>query len=71
MAAAKKTSFKRLGRAVSNFIALILSHSVRQILAIFSGVEFRDCIKVQKKKKKAVASCSRPSQNEKLGIFTS
>ena len=55
MATATKTSFQKWGRAVSNFIALILSHSVRQILAIFSAVEFWDCIKVQKKKKKAVA----------------
>ena len=55
MATATKTSFKNWGRAVSNLIALILSPSVRQILAIFSAVEFWDCIKVQKKKKKAVA----------------
>ena len=30
----------------------------------------KDCIKVQKKNKKVVVSCSRPQQNVKLGTFT-
>ena len=30
----------------------------------------KDCIKVQKKKKKVVVLCSRPRQNVKLGSFT-
>jgi len=37
---ATKTSLKNCSCAVSNFIALILSHSIRQNLAIFSGVEY-------------------------------
>ena len=41
------------------------------MLAIFSGVEFylKDRISVQEKKKEAVAFCSRPPQNLKLGTF--
>ena len=40
-ATATKTSVKNLRRAASNFIALnISSRSVRQILAIISGVDF-------------------------------
>ena len=31
---------KRLLKSASNFITLIISHLIRQILAIFSGVEF-------------------------------
>ena len=40
--------------AASNFIALIPSRLIRQMLATFFGVVFRlnDCIKVQEKKKK-------------------
>ena len=30
----------------------------------------KDCIKVQKKKKKVVVLCSRPRQNVNLGTFT-
>ena len=40
------------------------------MLAIFSGIEFKDCIEVQEKKKKFVALCLRPPQNVKLGMFT-
>ena len=42
MATATKTSLKKWSRAASKFIALILSRSIRQMLTIFSGVEFRD-----------------------------
>ena len=35
-----KTSLKKWSRAASNFIAFIPSRSIRQILAIFTGVEF-------------------------------
>ena len=35
-----KTSLKKWSRAASNLMALILSLSVRQMLAVFSGVEF-------------------------------
>ena len=38
-ATATKTSLKKWSRAASNLIVLIPSRSVRQILAIFSGVE--------------------------------
>ena len=31
----------------------------------------KDCLKVQEKKEKVFVLCSRPSQNVKLGIFTS
>ena len=60
-ATATKTSLK-------NFIALIPSRSVRQMVANFSGVEFLKtaCIEVQEKKKKVVVSFSRPLR--KLGI---
>ena len=36
----KIEGLNRLRRAASNFIGLILSHSIRKILAFFSGVEF-------------------------------
>ena len=39
-ATASKTSLKKWSRPASNFIALIASRSVRQMLAIFSGDEF-------------------------------
>ena len=44
-------------RAASNFIALIPTCSIRQMLANFSGVEFdlKEYVKVQKEKKKVVA----------------
>ena len=35
------------------------------MLATFSGVELKDCIKDQKKKKRVVALCSGPPQNVK------
>ena len=38
--AATQTSLKKWIRAASNFIALIPSHSIRQMWVIFSGVEF-------------------------------
>ena len=51
-------------------IALIPSHSIRQILTIFFfSWRLKDCIKVQEKNKKVVVLCSRPTQNVKLGIF--
>ena len=37
---------------------------------IFLELMLKDCIKVQKKKKKVVVLCSRPRQNVKLGSFT-
>ena len=48
----------------------IPSFSVRQMLAIFSGVELKECIGVQEKKKKVVVLCSHSPQNVKLGIFS-
>ena len=34
--------------------------SIRQLLAKFSGLIPKDCIKVEEKKKKVVVSCSHP-----------
>ena len=48
------------------------SRSIRQILAVFSGVEFQKTVsKVQDKKMKAVVLRSRPPQNVKIDIFMS
>ena len=41
------------------------------MLAIFSGVELKDCIEIQGKKNKAVVLCSSSPQKVNLGIFTS
>ena len=50
----------------SNFMGLIPSRSIHQMLPIFSRV-VKDCIKVQSSK----FLCSRSPQNVKLGILTS
>ena len=50
-----------------NLIVLILSRSIRQMLAIFWS-EFQKSVS---KLKKVVVLPSRPPQNVKLGIFTS
>ena len=50
---ATETSLKKWNSATSNFIALIPSRLVRQMLANFSeGWILKDCIKVQERKKK-------------------
>ena len=53
--------------AALNRISLFPSRSIRQILAIFSEVDWilEDCIEVQEKKKKVVVSSSRPPQKAK------
>ena len=56
--------------AASNLIALILYLSMRQMLAIFSGVEFLKTVSKFRKRKNGSLSCSRPPQNV-AGIFTS
>ena len=56
--------------AALNFMTLILSRLIRQMLANFLELILKDCIKVQEKKKKVVVLCSRPRQNVKLGTFT-
>ena len=66
---ATKTSIKKWIRAASNFIALISSRLIRQMLATFFRGILKDCIKVQEKKKKVIVLCSRPQQNMKLGTF--
>ena len=67
-ATATKTSLKKWIRAASNFIALILSRLIRQMLQKFFGSWIlNDCIKVQEKKKEVVVFCSRPQQIVKLG----
>ena len=54
--------------ATSNFIALIPSCSICQILANFLGLNYKDCTKVRENKKKVVVmSWSRPPENVKLG----
>ena len=56
---------------VSNFIALIPTRSVCQILAYFFWSRIlKDCIEVQEKEKEVVVLCSRPPQNVNLGRFT-
>ena len=53
-----------LSHVTSNFTAIIPSRSIRQMLAIFSGIE------VQEKEKKFVVLSLRPPLKVKLGIFT-
>ena len=70
-ATATKTSLKKWICAASNFIALIPSRLIRQMLANFLELRIlKDCIKVQEKKKKVVVFCSRPRRNVKLGSLT-
>ena len=58
--------------AASNFIALIPSRLLSQMLVNFFGVGIpKDSIKVQEKKTKLVVLCSLLRQNVKLGTFTS
>ena len=70
---ATKTSLKKWSRAASNCISLIPSCSTRQMLAIFLELNSKRLYQSSGKlgKKKVVVLCSRPSQNVKLGIFTS
>ena len=70
---ATKTSLKKWSRAASNCIALIPSCSTRQMLAIFLELNFKRLYQSSGKlgKKKVIVLCWRPSQNVKLGIFTS
>ena len=57
--------------AASNFIALIPSRLIRQMMANFCwSWILKDSIKVPEEKKKVVVFCSRPRQNVKLGSFT-
>ena len=57
-ATAKETSLKKWRRAAANFIALIPSCSIRQMLAIFSAIWIlKDCNEVQEKSKKVVVLC--------------
>ena len=61
-----KTSLKIWIRAASNFIALIPSRSIRQILPFFvwSWI-LKDNIEVQQKEKKFVALCSATSSTKR------
>ena len=57
--------------AASNFITLIPSRLIRQMMANFCWSSIlKDSIKVPEEKKKVVVFCSRPRQNVKLGSFT-
>ena len=62
------TTVKATKTSLTKFIP---SRSIRSMLAIFSGFEFHNTIKVQGKKKEIVFLCSRPPQNVALGIFKS
>ena len=68
---ATKTSLKKWIRAASNFIALIPSQLIRQMLENLFGVEFyRTVSKFRKTEKEVVVLCSRFRQNVKLGTLT-
>ena len=56
-------------QTLSRFFHLVIK--IRQMLAIFSGVQLKDCIEIQGKKNKAVVLCSSSPQKVNLGIFTS
>ena len=59
-----KTSVKTRIRAASNFITLIPSPLVRQLLAILC---VKDCIEVQEKKKKSF-SCVQSGSNKEIKV---
>ena len=55
----KRQIIKKWIRAASNFIGLILSRSIRQMLVIFSGVEFfKTVLKFRKRKRKSLSFTS-------------
>ena len=71
---ATKTSLKKWSRATSNFIALIPSRSTRQMLAVFLELNSTTLYQSSGKlgtEKNVIVLCSCPSQNVKLGIFSS
>ena len=72
MVAGTKMSLNKWISAASNFITLISSRLIRQVLAIFflSWI-LKDCIKVLEQKNKVVVVCSRPRRNVKFGTSTS
>ena len=63
----KRHFSKKWIRATSNFIVLIPTRSIRQMLANFA---FEDCIKAQEKKKKVDVFIHVREKNVKLGTFT-
>ena len=59
-------------RAAWNFIALVLSRFICQMLANFFWYWIlKDCIKVQEKKRKVVVLCSRPQNKKNVKLGTS
>ena len=56
---------KICSRAAMNLIALILSRSIRQMLAIFWNEFQKSVSKLRKRKREFVVLCSRPPQNVK------
>ena len=56
--------------AALNFMTLILSRLIRQMLANFFEVDSKGLYQSSGKEKKVVVLCSRPRQNVKLGTFT-
>ena len=69
-----KTSLKKWSRSrwFKIFRAYCISFSSSYVGNFLSSLILKDCIEVQKKKKKKfVVLCSRPQQKMKLGSFTS
>ena len=69
-----KTSVKKWSRSrcFKIFRAYCISFNSSYFGNFLSSLILKDCIEVQKKKKKKfVVLCSRPQQNVKLGSFTS
>jgi len=68
-ATATKTSVKKCVLAALNFIALIPSRSIYQMLANFSGVEFlRTVLKFRKRQRRSL-SCVNASTNREIRQF--
>ena len=65
-----KTSLKKWIRAASNFVALIPSRLIRQMLAKGLELNSKGLYHSSGKKRKVVDLCSRSRQNVKLSSFT-
>ena len=70
MVTAAKTSLKKRICAASNFIVLIPSILILQMLATFFELNSKGLYQISRQEKKVVVLCSCPRQNVKLGSFT-
>ena len=70
MVTAAKTSLKKCICAASNFIVLIPSILILQMLATFFELNSKGLYQISRQEKKVVVLCSCPQQNVKLGSFT-